>query len=48
MLQGAYGWRLSPTVKAYRSYEKWDPPPDPEHFQVRYAVRGMFKMTMYN
>ena len=34
MLQGAYGWRLSPTVKAYKSYEKWDPPPEPEGFQV--------------
>lgn len=34
-VQGVYGWRFSPSVKAYRSYEKWDPPPEPEPFQVR-------------
>ena len=33
-LKGAYGWRLSPAIKAYRSYEKWDPPPEPEPFQA--------------
>jgi len=33
-MQGVYGWKLSPAVKSYRSYEKWDPPPEPEPFQV--------------
>lgn len=35
LLQGVYGWKLSPAVKSYRSYEKWDQPPEPEPFQVR-------------
>lgn len=35
--QGVYGWKLSPAVKSYRSYEKWDPPPEPEPFQVEQA-----------
>ena len=34
LLQGVYGWKLSPAVKSYRSYEKWDQPPEPEPFQV--------------
>lgn len=34
ILQGVYGWKLSPAVKSYRSYEKWDQPPEPEPFQV--------------
>ena len=29
-----YGWHLDLGIKAYKSYEKWDPPPDPEPFPV--------------
>ncbi|KAK9829026.1 hypothetical protein WJX72_003487 [[Myrmecia] bisecta] len=32
--QGVYGWRLQPAIKAYKSYEKGDPPPEPEAFQM--------------
>ncbi|BDA48044.1 probable thiosulfate:glutathione sulfurtransferase at C-terminar half [Coccomyxa sp. Obi] len=31
--QGVYGWRVHPTVKAYQSYERGEPPPEPEPFQ---------------
>ena len=34
LAQGVYGWHLDPGIKAYKSYEKWDPPPDPEPFTV--------------
>lgn len=34
LTQGVYGWRLDPNVKSYRSYDKWEAPPDPEAFQV--------------
>ena len=33
-LQGVYGWRLHPAVQVYSSYEKGDPPPEPEAFDV--------------
>ena len=33
--QGAYGWKMAPDVKSYRSYEKWDQPPEPEPHQVK-------------
>lgn len=32
-MQGVYGWRVHPTVKAYQSYERGEPPPEPEPFQ---------------
>mmetsp|Transcript_15084 Transcript_15084/g.45563 ORF Transcript_15084/g.45563 Transcript_15084/m.45563 type:complete len:356 (-) Transcript_15084:398-1465(-) len=32
--QGVYGWRLDPNVKPYRSYEKWEAPPEPEPVQT--------------
>lgn len=32
--QGVYGWHLDPAVSSYRSYEKWEAPPEPETFLV--------------
>ena len=32
--QGVYGWRLDPAVKVYRGYKMYDPPPEPEAFQL--------------
>jgi hypothetical protein len=32
-LQGTYGWRAHPSVKAYQSYARGAPPPEPEPFQ---------------
>lgn len=32
--QGVYGWRLQPEVKVYSSYEKGDPPPEPETVEI--------------
>jgi rhodanese-related sulfurtransferase len=32
--QGVYGWRLHSAVQVYSSYEKGDPPPEPEAFDV--------------
>jgi hypothetical protein len=28
--QGTYGWRLDAHVRAYRHYEHWERPPEPE------------------
>lgn len=35
--QGAYGWRLDPSVKPYRGYAVLDPPPEPEEFTLDIA-----------
>ncbi len=32
-VQGVYGWRVHPTVLSYASYQRGDPPPEPEPFQ---------------
>lgn len=32
--QGVYGWRLDPNVRSYRSYDKWQAPPEPDPCQV--------------
>ena len=32
--EGVYAWRLDPSVQPYREYRLFDPPPEPEPFQV--------------
>lgn len=32
--EGVYGWRVDASVKVYRGYKLFDPPPEPEPFQV--------------
>ncbi len=29
-MQGVYGWRAHPAVKAYRAYKRGEAPPEPE------------------
>lgn len=31
--QGTYGWHFDASVMAYRRYERWEPPPEPEPFE---------------
>jgi rhodanese-related sulfurtransferase len=38
--QGVYGWRLDSSVKVYRGYKQFDPPPEPEPFQLEQADIG--------
>lgn len=35
--QGAHGWKLDLTVQSYAPFLPGDPPPEPEHFEVRIA-----------
>lgn len=37
--QGVHGWRLDPSVKVYRGYKLFDPPPEPEAFVVEETDR---------
>lgn len=32
--QGTFGWRLDPTIKAYKAYDVWDVPPECDSFAV--------------
>ena len=45
-MQGTYGWRAHSSVKAYQSYERGQPPPEPEGFQPELLNASQAKMEL--
>ena len=45
-MQGVYGWRVHPGVKAYQSYERGTPPPEPEPFTPEPLNAGLAKKEL--